>query len=622
MALSQAFYLPGVIPQEYAETENITVKVNSLKSVETAVPYDYYSIMVCRPPKTVAEAENIGEILWGDSIKPSAYKMQMKQEVACQKMCTTRPNFAKNPEVSKSLTKLKKRIDDQYRAHLILDNLPVSEVYGSEDASDDTFYRRGYPLGIAASAGNLTAVHNHLAFTIKIHKPEGLPGWRIVGFEVVPFSIDSDYLDEHCSPDKEFDTDGHPPQTVVPSPKKLATPKITWTYSVHFAEDKNVAWITRWDHYLKTKSNTSHIHWFGIITSLWIVLCLSCFVAVILMRALHRDFNRYNNPDNDNEAQQEVGWKVVHGDVFRDPKYPSLLACYAGTGSQLLGMSAITIFFACFGFLSPARRGALMTTMLVLYAVMGFLGGYVTAVLAKMFHEQSWGVVFMTGTFFTGKVFGVFFVLNLMLWAKEASNAVPFIILIGLIALWFFVSLPLIVLGAKVGYSADALTHPKDVNAVPRLIPEQEFHHQPAVLVLCAGVVPFGAAFFELYFLLSSLWLDKIYYVFGFFALVFILLVITSAEIAIVLVYTQLCHEDYRWWWRSFLYPGSAGLYLFIYSIHYLTTTLNMTNFVSLAMYFGYMAVISYTLSVMCGTVGFLSTLAFVRYIYAGLRVD
>ena len=82
MALSQAFYLPGVIPQEYVETENITVKVNSLKSIETAVPYDYYSIMVCRPPKQpVAEAENIGEILWGDSIKPSAYKMQMKQEV-------------------------------------------------------------------------------------------------------------------------------------------------------------------------------------------------------------------------------------------------------------------------------------------------------------------------------------------------------------------------------------------------------------------------------------------------------------------------------------------------------------------------------------------------------------
>ena len=65
---------------------------------------------------------------------------------------------------------------------------------------------------------------------LKIHKPEGLPGWRIVGFEVIPFSIDSDYLDEHCSPDKEFDTDGHPPQTVIPSPKNKSTPKITWTY--------------------------------------------------------------------------------------------------------------------------------------------------------------------------------------------------------------------------------------------------------------------------------------------------------------------------------------------------------------------------------------------------------
>lgn len=28
---------------------------------------------------------------------------------------------------------------------------------------------------------------------------------------------------------------------------------------------------------------------------------------------------------------------------------------------------------------------------------MGLLGGYVTAILAKMFHRQSWNTVFLTG---------------------------------------------------------------------------------------------------------------------------------------------------------------------------------------------------------------------------------
>lgn len=34
-----AFYLPGVAPREYFEDENVTVKVNSIKSTETAIPY-------------------------------------------------------------------------------------------------------------------------------------------------------------------------------------------------------------------------------------------------------------------------------------------------------------------------------------------------------------------------------------------------------------------------------------------------------------------------------------------------------------------------------------------------------------------------------------------------------
>lgn len=36
------------------------------------------------------------------------------------------------------------------------------------------------------------------------------------------------------------------------------------------------------------------IHWFSIINSLMIVLFLSGMVAMIMLRTLHRDFQRYN----------------------------------------------------------------------------------------------------------------------------------------------------------------------------------------------------------------------------------------------------------------------------------------------------------------------------------------
>lgn len=49
-------------------------------------------------------------------------------------------------------------------------------------------------------------------------------------------------------------------------------------------------------------------------------------------------------------------------------------------------------------------------------------------------------------------VFGLFFVMNLILWSKGSSGAVPFSTLIALLALWFGVSVPLSFVGAYFGF--------------------------------------------------------------------------------------------------------------------------------------------------------------------------
>ena len=53
-----------------------------------------------------------------------------------------------------------------------------------------------------------------------------------------------------------------------------------------------------------------------------------------------------------------------------------------------------------------------------------------------------------------------------------------------------------------------------------------------------------------------------------------LILVVTCAEISIVMAYFQLCSEDYNWWWRAFLTSGSSALYLFAYAIVYFTCVL------------------------------------------------
>ena len=68
----------------------------------------------------------------------------------------------------------------------------------------------------------------------------------------------------------------------------------------------------------------------------------------------------------------ETGWKLVHGDVFRPPQQPMLLAVLVGTGVQTFAMAVITMIFAVLGFLSPANRGGLLTAMVVLFVFMGY----------------------------------------------------------------------------------------------------------------------------------------------------------------------------------------------------------------------------------------------------------
>ena len=57
------------------------------------------------------------------------------------------------------------------------------------------------------------------------------------------------------------------------------------------------------------------------------------------------------------------------------------------------------------------------------------------------------------------------------------------------------------------------------INAVPRPIPEKKWFMEPWVIVAVGGVLPFGSIFIEMYFIFTSFWAYKIYYVYGFMLL-------------------------------------------------------------------------------------------------------
>ncbi|XP_031555526.1 transmembrane 9 superfamily member 2-like [Actinia tenebrosa] len=630
-----SFYLPGLAPVSYCEKgkedqgckSKIDLFVNRLDSVDSVIPYEYSSFDFCQKDgKASSPSENLGQVVFGDRITLSSYNLSFKVDTKCQTLCTKTYDYSKTEDKTK-LEFLKTGISLNYQNHWIIDNMPVTWCYEVTD-EDRKYCSTGFPIGCYVTADGQARdacvtstnfrdkdthyVFNHVDIEITYHSGHGEEwnGARLLSAKLTPRSIKHDKPGD-CGSEK-----------VLGIPPKVDKLSITYSYSVQYKEDNTLKWASRWDYILQSMPHTK-IQWFSIMNSLVIVLFLSGMVAMIMLRTLHKDIARYNQVDTGEDAQEEFGWKLVHGDVFRAPRKGMLLSVLLGSGSQIFIMTFITLVFACLGFLSPANRGALMTCALVLFVCLGSPGGYVSARIYKMFGGERWkSNVILSSFLVPGVVFSIFFLLNLVLWVEGSSAAVPFTTLLALLALWFGISVPLTFLGAYLGFKKLPIEQPVRTNQIPRQIPDQSIYTRALPGIIMGGVLPFGCIFIQLFFILNSIWSHQIYYMFGFLFLVCLILVLTVSETAVLLCYFHLCAEDYHWWWRSFLTGGCTAVYFFLYSIHFFYSKLTISGTANTFLYFGYTLIMVWIFFLFTGTVGFFSCFFFIRKIYSIVKVD
>ncbi|GMP66369.1 hypothetical protein CsSME_00026752 [Camellia sinensis var. sinensis] len=75
---SHGFYLPGSYMHTYSTGHEIFAKVNSLTSIETELPFSYYTLPYCKTTGGIKNsAKNLGELLMGDQIDNSPYRFRM-----------------------------------------------------------------------------------------------------------------------------------------------------------------------------------------------------------------------------------------------------------------------------------------------------------------------------------------------------------------------------------------------------------------------------------------------------------------------------------------------------------------------------------------------------------------
>ncbi|CAH1454411.1 unnamed protein product [Lactuca virosa] len=92
LEIVDGYYLPGSFPNRYYVGDQLSVKVNSLTSIDTEIPYGYYTLHFCKPSEGIKDsAENLGELLMGDRIENSPYRFNMFKNESEIFLCKTNP---------------------------------------------------------------------------------------------------------------------------------------------------------------------------------------------------------------------------------------------------------------------------------------------------------------------------------------------------------------------------------------------------------------------------------------------------------------------------------------------------------------------------------------------------
>ncbi|MBA0631057.1 hypothetical protein Godav_003088, partial [Gossypium davidsonii] len=469
----------------YQSDDPVTLWVNKVGPYNNPQEtYNYYSLPFCHPGTNPAHKwGGLGEVLGGNELIDSQINIK----------------FLKN-------------VDKSTICQLELDEAKVRQF---KDAIENSYWFEFF----MALTIFLAFLFCHVCALNDAESSDDLPLWGFVG---------------ELHPDKNSDNGKHVLYThknivikynkdqiihvnlTQESPKPLEAGRVLdMTYSVKWLQT-NVTFARRFDVYLDYPFFEHQIHWFSVFNSFMMVIFLTGLVSMILMRTLRNDYAKYAREDDDLESlerdvSEESGWKLVHGDVFRPPRYLALLSAVVGTGAQLAMLVLLVILLAIVGTLYVGR-GAIVTTFILCYAFTSFISGYVSGGMYSRNGGKNWiKAMILTASLFPFMCFGIGFILNTIAIFYGSLAAIPFGTMVVVFVIWAFISFPLALLGTVVGRNwSGAPNNPCRVKTIPRPIPEKKWYLTPSVVSMMGGLLPFGSIFIEMYFVFTSFWNYKV----------------------------------------------------------------------------------------------------------------
>jgi transmembrane 9 superfamily protein 3 len=556
---------------KYDDNEEVKIWVNKVGPYQNPQEkYEFYSLPFCGPEKREeVKIEGLGEALLGYELVKSNFLTHFKKNLDKTNLCKE-----KKVLTDKDVKEFNYAILNEYMFEIFTDDLPAWGLVGIKNDNGEVLLYTHYKFKFTYNENRIIEI-------------------KIKNEEPVALKVGS---------------------------------ALEFSYSVQWQKSE-IEFEHRFDKYLDNKFFEHQIHWFSIFNSLMMVVFLVGIVSVILIKTIRADYLKYLPNEKDLEENgldiiDESGWKQVRGDVFRAPKYLGIFSALIGTGVQLviLALSVICISIGFYHNHPTYKRGSIVTYFVICYSFTSIIGGYASGNYYNSNGGKNWiRTMTLTTTIFPGTVFVMGFLINFVGIGYKSLAAIPFPTMVVVFLLWILVTFPLTFIGTILGrnYGKKLLIPPCHIGPFPKPIPQKPFYHRLGFHILLSGILPFGSIFIEMYFVFTSLYQYKYYYVFGFLLLVFIILNIVTLCVTIVSTYFLLNSEDYRWQWSSFLGGSSVGLYIFCYGIYFYVKKTNMHGLLQITYYFGYLAISCFGIGLMTGATGFVGCLIFVRVIYA-----
>lgn len=522
---------------------------------------------------------------------------------------------------------------------------------------------RGLPEDERVPIGNFTKplalfLFNHFDFTILYESGEGKP-WagklgasaaRVTGVRIQPRSINHElakFMDSPASPaatgaSSATGTNGQQapqaaaaaaaaqttankcsymmPPLEIPSHYHYGlnlTLQVSYSYSVRFVQDEpNATWQQRWHRLEATLPGTARGKWILLFS---IVTLLACALPAMyaVARTIFADrVLLYVNPRDESD---ECAWKLLAGDVFREPNHIALFSVLVGSGCQFITSVVLSEFFSVF-------ISYFSTTILVVFVVLfvlahGFVGGYAAVRLYRTFGGEQWRTLCAFVTLLNPLVIFCMLVMsrNLLLLYNGSLMALN-VGLFGSIfmtAICFAFSLPAALAGGNYAFKMSPIEFPVRPTANARELPPlassaiissaDQLVKQPIFTTMAIALVP-----------LFCFWSVESYPFYdsgGYFITVITILIVICLSISHC--YYHLSQYDYRWWWRSYLACGLAAVYYFLHCVYYVFTNLYVDTFSNALLYLSFAFYICLALFLLTGTIGFVVTFAYVWHTYA-----